>query len=108
MSARSDGQSGIINHPAAIIARMAHQITLIPGDGIGPEVADATVRAVEATGIDVIWDRVNAGTSALSETGHVLPETVFESLGRTRLGLKGPIATPIGGGHQSVNVALRK
>jgi isocitrate dehydrogenase (NAD+) len=87
---------------------MAHRITLIPGDGIGPEVADATVRAVEATGIDVIWERVNAGHSALSETGHVLPETVFESLGRTRLGLKGPIATPIGGGHQSVNVALRK
>src|ERR1044071_3488728 len=108
MSARSVGQSGIINHPAAIIARMAHQITLIPGDGIGPEVADATVRAVEATGVQVEWDRVDAGARALAEYGQLIPDEVFASLEVTRTGLKGPTATPIGGGHQSINVALRK
>ncbi len=87
---------------------MAHQITLIPGDGIGPEVAAATVRAVEATGVDIEWDVANAGARAFTETGMVLPDSVLESLQRTHVGLKGPVATPIGGGHQSVNVALRK
>jgi isocitrate dehydrogenase (NAD+) len=77
-----------------------HQITLIPGDGIGPEVAAATARVVEALGIEVAWDRVNSGSP--------LPETVFESLARTKVGLKGPVGTPIAGGHPSVNVALRK
>jgi isocitrate dehydrogenase (NAD+) len=85
-----------------------HQITLIPGDGIGPEVADATVRAVNATGVEIEWDRVDAGVKAEKETGKFLPETVFESLARTRVGLKGPVATPIASGHASVNVALRK
>jgi isocitrate dehydrogenase (NAD+) len=85
-----------------------HAITLIPGDGIGPEVADATVRAVEATGVSVEWERVDAGQKAELETGKVLPEAVFTSLERTRVGLKGPIATPIAKGHSSVNVALRK
>jgi isocitrate dehydrogenase (NAD+) len=85
-----------------------HAITLIPGDGIGPEVADATVRAVEATGVSVEWERVDAGQKAELETGKVLPEAVFTSLGRTRVGLKGPIATPIAKGHSSVNVAMRK
>ncbi|WP_180540536.1 isocitrate/isopropylmalate dehydrogenase family protein [Nevskia soli] len=87
---------------------MPHAITLIPGDGIGPEVADATVRAVEATGVSVEWERVDAGQKAELETGKVLPEAVFTSLERTRVGLKGPIATPIAKGHSSVNVALRK
>src|SRR5690242_384032 len=87
---------------------MAHQITLIPGDGIGPEVAEATVRAVEATGVEIEWERVDAGVSALAKTGHLLPDEVFASLEMTRVGLKGPTATPIGGGHQSINVALRK
>jgi isocitrate dehydrogenase (NAD+) len=85
-----------------------HHITLIPGDGIGPEVADATVRAVEATGVPVVWDRVDAGIAAHQATGHYLPEAVYESLARTRVGLKGPVGTPVGGGHPSVNVALRK
>jgi isocitrate dehydrogenase (NAD+) len=85
-----------------------HAITLIPGDGIGPEVADATVRAVEATGVSVEWERVDAGQKAELETGKVLPEAVFTSLARTRVGLKGPIATPIAKGHSSVNVAMRK
>jgi len=87
---------------------MAHQITLIPGDGIGPEVAEATVRAVEATGVKVEWDHVDAGLNALANTGQLLPDDVFASLESTRVGLKGPTATPIGGGHQSINVALRK
>jgi isocitrate dehydrogenase (NAD+) len=87
---------------------MAHQITLIPGDGIGPEVAEATVRAVEATGVAVEWERVEAGARALAEQGSLLPDDVFASLEMTRVGLKGPIATPIAGGHQSINVALRK
>ena len=79
---------------------MAHQITLIPGDGIGPEVADATARAIEASGVVVDWERVEVGPGALDE--------VFASLEANRVGLKGPTATPIGGGHQSINVALRK
>lgn len=87
---------------------MAHQVTLIPGDGIGPEVADATVRAVQAAGADVEWERVDAGLSALEEFGVLLPSEVFASLEATHVGLKGPTATPIGGGHQSINVALRK
>jgi len=87
---------------------MPHAITLIPGDGIGPEVADATVRAVEATGAAVEWERVEAGARALAEYGQLIPDEVFASLEVTRVGLKGPTATPIGGGHQSINVALRK
>jgi isocitrate dehydrogenase (NAD+) len=87
---------------------MARQITLIPGDGIGPEVADATVRAVEATGVAIEWERVQAGAKALAETGQLLPDDVLASLEFTRVGLKGPTATPIAGGHQSINVALRK
>jgi isocitrate dehydrogenase (NAD+) len=87
---------------------MAHKITLIPGDGIGPEVADATVRVLEATGVEFEWDRVDAGISAERATGKYLPETVYESLAKTSIGLKGPVGTPVGGGHPSVNVALRK
>jgi isocitrate dehydrogenase (NAD+) len=87
---------------------VTHQITLLPGDGIGPEVADATVRAVEATGVAIEWERVAAGADALEEYGELLPSEVFASLETTHVGLKGPTATPIGGGHQSINVALRK
>jgi isocitrate dehydrogenase (NAD+) len=87
---------------------VTHKITLIPGDGIGPEVADATARAVKATGVAVEWERVDAGLSAEKATGQYLPEAVFESLARTNVGLKGPVGTPIASGHSSVNVALRK
>ncbi|HTT66184.1 MAG TPA: isocitrate/isopropylmalate family dehydrogenase [Bryobacteraceae bacterium] len=87
---------------------MTRQITLIPGDGIGPEVAEATRQAVEATGVDVEWERVEAGAKALEDLGQLLPDDVFASLECTHVGLKGPTATPIGGGHQSINVALRK
>jgi isocitrate dehydrogenase (NAD+) len=87
---------------------VAHQITLIPGDGIGPEVADATVQAVNATGVEIDWERVDAGVAAERRTGKFLPDEVFQSLARTHVGLKGPVATPIASGHPSVNVALRK
>jgi isocitrate dehydrogenase (NAD+) len=87
---------------------MAHPVTLIPGDGIGPEVAEATVRAVEATGARIEWERVEAGARALAEQGQLIPHDVFASLEATRVGLKGPTATPIAGGHRSINVALRK
>src|SRR5215470_15938350 len=108
ISRRSADQSGIKSISNFIIAMMAHLITLIPGDGIGPEVAEATARAIEATGVAIEWDRVDAGLTALAATGQVLPEDVLASLESTRIGLKGPTATPIGGGHQSINVALRK
>jgi isocitrate dehydrogenase (NAD+) len=87
---------------------VTHQVTLIPGDGIGPEVADATVRAVDATGVAIEWERVEAGLSALEDYGELLPAEVFASLEVSRVGLKGPTTTPIGGGHQSINVQLRK
>jgi isocitrate dehydrogenase (NAD+) len=87
---------------------MAHNITLIPGDGIGPEVADATLRAVDSTGVQIDWERVEAGERALAEQGALIPDDVFASLEMTRTGLKGPTTTPIAGGHQSINVALRK
>jgi isocitrate dehydrogenase (NAD+) len=87
---------------------MRHQITLIPGDGIGPEVAEATVRAVDATGVAIEWDAVEAGARALAEQGQLVPDDVFASLEVTRVALKGPTTTPVGGGHQSINVALRK
>ena len=87
---------------------MSYQITLIPGDGIGPEVAEAAARAVGATGVAIEWERVDAGLNALAEYGQLLPDDVFASLESTHVGLKGPTATPIAGGHQSINVAMRK
>jgi len=87
---------------------MVHQVTLIPGDGIGPEVAEATARAVEATGVKIEWERVAAGIGALAAYGSLLPDETLASIEATRVGLKGPTATPIAGGHQSINVALRK
>jgi isocitrate dehydrogenase (NAD+) len=108
MRLRSAIQSGINGASTSIIATMTHAITLIPGDGIGPEVAEATVHAVEATGVSIEWERVQAGVRALAEQGQLIPDDVFASLEATRTGLKGPTATPIAGGHQSINVALRK
>jgi isocitrate dehydrogenase (NAD+) len=71
-------------------------------------VAEATVRAMEAVGVEIEWERVQAGTRALAEQGQLIPDEVFASLAATHVGLKGPTATPIAGGHQSINVALRK
>lgn len=83
-------------------------MTLIPGDGIGPEVAEAAVRVVSATGVSIDWQRADLNASIITKSGQTLPPHVIESLERTRVGLKGPVTTPIGGGFQSVNVALRK
>ena len=90
------------------MVNVSHPVTLIPGDGIGPEVADATVRAVNATGVCIDWQRADLNASIISKSGQVLPPHVIESLERTHVGLKGPVTTPIGGGFQSVNVALRR
>jgi isocitrate dehydrogenase (NAD+) len=94
--------------PAHIIATMAHQITLIPGDGIGPEVVDAAVRVVEAAGVQVAWERVELNARLIQEADESVPRNVIDSIQRTHVGLKGPVTTPIAGGFQSVNVALRK
>ncbi len=85
-----------------------YTITLIPGDGIGPEVAAAAVRVLTATGIEFDWQTEVAGASAVGEHGTALPPRVLESVRRNKVGLKGPTETPVGTGHRSVNVALRK
>ncbi|HVT92644.1 MAG TPA: isocitrate/isopropylmalate family dehydrogenase [Bryobacteraceae bacterium] len=91
-----------------IIDIVAYPVTLIPGDGIGPEVAAAAVRAVDATGVGIVWDRAELNAAIIAASGDVLPEHVLNSLERTRVGLKGPVTTPVAGGFPSVNVALRK
>lgn len=87
---------------------MTHNVTLIPGDGIGPEVADATIRVVEATGVRIDWNRTEVTADIIRQTGESIPQTAIDSLNITKLGLKGPVTTPVGSGFQSVNVALRK
>src|SRR5881392_3292727 len=87
---------------------MAHTITLIPGDGIGPELAEATTRVLDATGIGFDWESVEAGEAAIAAYGTPLPDHVLESVRRTKVGLKGPITTPVGSGFRSVNVGLRQ
>jgi isocitrate dehydrogenase (NAD+) len=87
---------------------VTHNVTLIPGDGIGPEIAEASVRVIEATGIRIDWDKVEVTADIMRQTGETIPEAAVKSLESTSLGLKGPVTTPIGGGFQSVNVALRK
>ena len=87
---------------------MSHQVTLIPGDGIGPEVAAAARRAVDATGVTIDWEVVELNAGIIAKTGQSLPQHVVESLDRTCVGLKGPVTTPVAGGYTSVNVALRK
>ena len=87
---------------------MRHAITLIPGDGIGPEVTDAVVRILERAGLDVDWDVQMAGVLALEKHGETLPTQLLDSIRRTKVALKGPVTTPVGGGFTSVNVGLRK
>jgi isocitrate dehydrogenase (NAD+) len=85
-----------------------YDVTLIPGDGIGPEVTEATRRVLEATGHQFTWDYQDAGTIALEKHGDLLPDVTLESIKRNKIGLKGPITTPIGSGFRSVNVGLRQ
>ena len=87
---------------------MKHTITLIPGDGIGPEVAAAVVRILEAAGLDVTWESHLAGVLALERHGSTLPAELLDSIIRNKVALKGPVTTPVGGGFTSVNVGLRK
>src|SRR6266481_7933476 len=87
---------------------MTHRVTLIPGDGIGPELAEATRRVLDATGIDFEWETVDAGEAVIAEYGTPLPDHVLESIRRNKVALKGPITTPVGGGFRSVNVTLRQ
>jgi isocitrate dehydrogenase (NAD+) len=85
-----------------------HVVTLIPGDGIGPEVTAAVVRILEASGVRFAWERFAAGAEAFKQQGEYIPKELYESIERTKLALKGPVTTPIGGGFASINVTLRK
>ena len=87
---------------------MAHTVTLIPGDGTGPELAAAARRVIDASGVDIEWEVQEAGIDVMEKYGTPLPEHVLESIRRNKVALKGPITTPIGTGFRSVNVALRK
>jgi isocitrate dehydrogenase (NAD+) len=86
---------------------MGHRVTLIPGDGTGPELTEATRRVLEATGVDLDWDVRQAGVDVMEEAGTPLPDETLESIKQNGIALKGPITTPIGTGFRSVNVALR-
>lgn len=87
---------------------MSHAVTLIPGDGTGPEITEATRRVLEATGVEFDWDVCQAGAIMQEKQGTILPDEVLESIKRTHVGLKGPITTPVGKGARSANVTLRK
>ncbi len=87
---------------------MAYQVTFIPGDGTGPEIADATKRVLDATGVAFEWDVQEAGVDIMETAGTPLPDSVIESIKKNKIAIKGPITTPVGTGFRSVNVALRK
>jgi isocitrate dehydrogenase (NAD+) len=87
---------------------MAHRVTFIPGDGVGPELSEATRRVLEATGVEFDWDVQEAGADVMDKYGTPLPEHVLDSIRRNGVAIKGPITTPVGTGFRSVNVALRK
>jgi isocitrate dehydrogenase (NAD+) len=87
---------------------VAHRVTFIPGDGTGPEIAEATKRVLDATGVDFDWDVQEAGVDIMETAGTPLPDAVIESIKRNKVAIKGPITTPVGHGFRSVNVALRK
>ena len=85
-----------------------YRVTLIPGDGVGPEITEATTRVLEATGIAFDWDIQNAGEEVYNQEGNPLPDRVLESIKKNKVAIKGPITTPVGTGFRSVNVALRQ
>ena len=90
------------------MSQTVHNVTLIPGDGTGPEISEATRRVLEGTGVKFEWDVQHAGTDVMEEHGTPLPDHVLESIRKNKVAIKGPITTPVGGGFRSVNVALRK
>src|SRR2546423_4309745 len=85
-----------------------HKVTLIPGDGIGPEVTGAAVRVIEAAGVKIEWETMSAGAEVMTKHGTVVPDEVINSISKNRVALKGLITTPIGSGFSSANVTLRK
>jgi isocitrate dehydrogenase (NAD+) len=87
---------------------MVHNVTLIPGDGIGPDVTTAACRVLEATGVKFIWEIAEAGAGVMAKVGTPLPNSVIESIRKNKVAIKGPITTPVGTGFRSVNVALRR
>jgi isocitrate dehydrogenase (NAD+) len=87
---------------------MAHKVTMIPGDGVGPELSEATMRVLDAAGVGIEWEVLQAGQNVMEEFGRPLPDHVLESIRRNKVAIKGPITTPVGKGFRSVNVALRK
>ena len=87
---------------------MAHRVTFIPGDGVGPELSEATRRVLEGTGVQFDWDVQEAGAEVIDKYGTPLPDHVLESIRGNGVAIKGPLTTPIGTGFRSVNVALRK
>ena len=91
-----------------LASSVLHTITLIPGDGIGPEVTEAVIKIIAAAGVEVTWDRHNAGLLAFNETGETLPAALLASARRHHVALKGPVTTPVGEGFTSVNVGLRQ
>src|SRR5438067_8589164 len=88
-------------------SEMAYRVTFIPGDGVGPELSEATRRVLEGTGVEFDWDYQEAGADVMDKYGTPLPEQVLESIRKNKVAIKGPITTPIGTGFRSVNVALR-
>ncbi|MBY4797479.1 isocitrate/isopropylmalate dehydrogenase family protein [Collinsella sp. AGMB00827] len=87
---------------------MAHEVVLIPGDGIGPEISRAMQRVVEATGVSIAWNVQDAGAAVMETEGTPLPERVLDAIVEARVAIKGPVTTPVGSGFRSINVALRK
>ncbi|MCI4627160.1 MAG: isocitrate/isopropylmalate dehydrogenase family protein [Candidatus Magnetoovum sp. WYHC-5] len=87
---------------------MAYDVTLIPGDGVGPEISEAVVRVIEATGVKVNWDVQNAGIDVYEDEGTPLPDRVINSIKKNKIAIKGPVTTPVGTGFRSINVALRQ
>lgn len=87
---------------------MVHKVTLIPGDGIGPEITEAARRVIDASGVKISWETVEAGAAVIAQHGTPLPDYVLESIRRNKVALKGPITTPVGKGFRSVNVTLRQ
>src|SRR5947208_11873559 len=90
------------------IEPVTYRVTLIPGDGIGPELAAATRRVLDASGIEFMWDVVDAGEGVMAEYGTPLPQHVLDSIRENKVAIKGPITTPVGEGFRSVNVTLRQ
>lgn len=87
---------------------MAHRVTLVPGDGIGTEITEATLHVLDATGVAFEWDRIDVGEVSIAKGGELLPQAVFDSIRANAVALKGPVGTPVGSGHRSVNVTIRR